>query len=623
MLNTLRKSVAGPFVKLLIGILILSFAVWGIQDIFGNYKNYVAIEIDGNEISLDELVNEYNYQLSTISSQLNKQISFDESMALGIDKIAIENLIRKMILQIELNKYGINIPEEFIAQKIVNDDAFKSDGVFNKARYRQLLSFSGFTEESFLISELNANKQNQLYSLIANKNYIPNTLLDIINDYNSTEKVINYIEIPKKNISVKTPSERELLEFYDKFQNGYRKSETRDFDALILNADSLKNNISVSQTEIQNYYNENIDSFNVEETRDVYQFFFDDLITAEEFLVESKSVSFEILLDSYNLSKSDDYLGNIRKDDILDSDLAEIAFNIDAKTFSNPIDGLLGLSIVYIDEIYEGSTPPLNELASTIEEELKLEAALNLIDDLFFSIEDDFLSGMQMKEVADKNKINLTNFAKIDINGKDFDNNDINVIQNDELLQRLFNSNIGDFIEVVETKDSYIWINLNAINEPFIRSFKDVRDLVTSDMIKQRLDKKEQEIIAEIEDALINNTLSKEIAESLDIEIKKSEPFSRNKPIMEFSKDFNDRILSADMNETIIGKSTDEILIGKVVEIIPSNNIALTRDNEQVEGLDYQIRSDLFEQFLSSLEVTYDVTLFQGNIDRLFNSQNQ
>jgi peptidyl-prolyl cis-trans isomerase D len=623
MLNTLRKSVAGPFVKLLIGILILSFAVWGIQDIFGNYKNSVAIEIDGNEISLDELVNEYNYQLSTISSQLNKQISFDESMALGIDKIAIENLIRKMILQIELNKYGINIPEEFIAQKIVNDDAFKSDGVFNKARYRQLLSFSGYTEESFLISELNANKQNQLYSLIANKNYIPKTLLEIINDYNSTEKVINYIEIPKKNISVKTPSERELLEFYDKFQNGYRKSETRDFDALILNADSLKNNISVSQIEIQNYYNENIDSFKVEETRDVYQFFFDDLITAEEFLAESKTVSFEMLLDSYNLSKSDDYLGNIQKDDILDSDLAEIAFKIDVKTFSNPIDGLLGLSIVYIDEIYEGSTPPLNELASTIEEELKLEAALNLIDDVFFSIEDDFLSGMQMQEVADKNKINLTNFAKIDINGKDFDNNDINEIQDDELLQRLFNSNIGDFIEVVETENNYIWIKLNAINEPFIRSFKDVRYLVTSDMIKQRLDKKEQEIIAEIEDALVNNTLSKEIAESLDIEIKKSEPFSRNKPIMEFSQDFNDRILSADMDETIIGKSPDEILIGKVVEIIPSNNIALTRDNEQVEGLDYQIRSDLFEQFLSSSEATYDVTLFQGNIDRLFNSQNQ
>src|SRR6056300_440000 len=623
MLNTLRKSVAGPFVKLLIGILILSFAVWGIQDIFGNYKNSVAMEIDGNEVSLDELVNEYNYQLSAISSQLNKQISFNESMSLGIDKIAIENLIRKMILQIELNKYGINIPEEFVAQKIVNDDVFKSDGVFNKAKYRQLLSFSGFSEESFLISELNANKQNQLYSLIANKNHIPNTLLNIINDYNSTEKVINYIKIPKKNIIVKKPSERELLEFYDKFKNGYRKSETRDFEALILNADSLKNNILVSQREIQDYYSENIDSFKVEETRDVYQFFFDDLITAEEFLVQSKNMSFEILLDLYNLSRSDDYLGTIRKGDILDSDLAEIAFKVAAKTFSDPIDGLLGLSIVYIDEIYEGYTPPLSELVSTIEEEIKLESAQSLMDDIFFSIEDDLLSGMNIQEIANKNKINLTNFSKIDINGKDFDNNDISITQNDQLLEKLFNSDIGDFIEVVETEDSYIWIKLNTINEPYIRSFKDVRDLVTSDMINQRLDKKEQEIISEIEDALINNSLSQEIGESLNIEIKKSEPFSRNKPIVEFSQDFNDRILSSDMNETIIGKSPDEILIGKVVEIIPSNNNAFSRDNEQVEGLDYQIRGDLFEQFLSSLEDTYNVTLYQGNLDRLFNSQIQ
>ena len=91
MLNTLRKSVTGPFVKILIGILILSFAVWGIQDIFGNFKKTVAIEIDEHEVSLDQLVTEYNNQLSIISSQLDRQISLKESLELGIDEIAIES----------------------------------------------------------------------------------------------------------------------------------------------------------------------------------------------------------------------------------------------------------------------------------------------------------------------------------------------------------------------------------------------------------------------------------------------------------------------------------------------------------------------------------------------------
>ena len=114
MLNTLRKSVTGPFVKILIGVLILSFAVWGIQDIFGNYKKTVAIEIDDYEISIDDLVIEYNNQISTISSQLNKQISLKESLDLGINEIALENLIRKLVLQIEINK--LNMPETTVTR---------------------------------------------------------------------------------------------------------------------------------------------------------------------------------------------------------------------------------------------------------------------------------------------------------------------------------------------------------------------------------------------------------------------------------------------------------------------------------------------------------------------------
>ena len=122
MLDTLRKSVTGPFVKILIGILILSFAVWGIQDIFGNFKKTVAIEIDDYEVSLDQLVTEYINQLSIISSQLDKQISLKESLELGIDEIAIENLIRKMVLQIEINKLGIDL---FVATvKIFGDQFF-------------------------------------------------------------------------------------------------------------------------------------------------------------------------------------------------------------------------------------------------------------------------------------------------------------------------------------------------------------------------------------------------------------------------------------------------------------------------------------------------------------------
>ena len=86
-----------------------------------SFYNPQGITTDGTNL----YVTEYNNQLSIISSQLDKQISLKESLELGIDEIAIENLIRKLVLQIEINKLGIDISEEFVADQIINDDNFK------------------------------------------------------------------------------------------------------------------------------------------------------------------------------------------------------------------------------------------------------------------------------------------------------------------------------------------------------------------------------------------------------------------------------------------------------------------------------------------------------------------
>ena len=386
MLDTLRKSVTGPFVKILIGILILSFAVWGIQDIFGNFKKTVAIEIDDYEVSLDQLVTEYNNQLSIISSQLDKQISLKESLELGIDEIAIENLIRKMVLQIEINELGIDISEEFVAEQIINDDNFKIDGRFNKARYEQLLSYAGYNDETYVQSEINVNKQNQLFNIIGNKTYIPNVLIEMVDEFNKTERVIEYVDLPKSKIVVKTPSERELLEFYEKFKNGYKKSETRDFAALILDPENIKKGIQVTRSQINEYFNANLDSFNISETRELYQFFFNDEATADNFYNDSYQLEFNELLTKYSQSKQQSYLGSVGKDEILDFEVADAAYNMIEGEFGEPIDGMLGISVLYLEKINPGRIPTVDDVAAEIRGEIQIQEAIDLVEMLYFEI---------------------------------------------------------------------------------------------------------------------------------------------------------------------------------------------------------------------------------------------
>ncbi len=622
MLDTLRKSVTGPFVKILIGILILSFAVWGIQDIFGNFKKTVAIEIDDYEVSLDQLVTEYNNQLSIISSQLDKQISLKESLELGIDEIAIENLIRKMVLQIEINKLGIDISEEFVAEQIINDDNFKIDGRFNKARYEQLLSYAGYNDETYVQSEINVNKQNQLFNIIGNRTYIPNVLIEMVNEFNKTERVIEYVDLPKSKIIVKTPSERELLEFYEKFKNGYKKSETRDFAALILDPENIKKDIQVTRSQINEYFNANLDSFNISETRELYQFFFNDEATADNFYNDSYQLEFNELLTKYSQSKEHSYLGLVGKDEILDFEVADAAYNMIEGEFGKPIDGMLGISVLYLEKINPGKIPTVGDVAAEIRDEIQIKEAIDLVEMLYFEIEDDLLNGSSIGEVSAKHQIETKYFKKIDINGKNIQNDVVEEINHQELIQKIFSSEIGDFIEVYDTENGYIWADLNSINPPYIKSFAEVRDLVTADMLKKRKNDKESEIIKQLEIGLINNQIQ-ELIDSYQIEIKRSEPFSRLSPIREFSEDFNDRILSANINEVIIGKSENNVLVGKVVEILPNVQEEPERDQKFINNLDLQMKNDLFEQYLVSLEDNYTVKLYQENIDRLFNTQSQ
>jgi hypothetical protein len=264
----------------------------------------------------------------------------------------------------------------------------------------------------------------------------------------------------------------------------------------------------------------------------------------------------------------------------------------------------------------------LKDVYNTISQEIAYQEATSLMDNLYFEIEEEFLNGRKLFDVAKAIDLNINNFKQIDINGLNESENEVDLIKDTVLLKKLFNTNIGDYIEVIETDDSFVWMQLISINEPYTKTFKNVRKLVISDMIGKRKNEKESEIINQLKDNLEADLDVIDILSDYDASMELTAPFSRNTPIKEFTEDFNDRILSSDLGEVIIGKSTKDILIGKVIEIIPNEKKVLERDAKFNSDIDLQYKNDLFEQFLVSIEKDYQVKVYQENIDRLFNNQN-
>jgi len=156
MLSSLRKFSETILAKIFITLIALSFVFWGINDFFrSNYSNSIA-EIDGEEIS----INQFMYEFNKIIRNNNIQ---SEKIAIknNIHIIAISNIISEKLLKIHAKKIGISIDETIIAIEIKNSNEFKDKEIFSRIKYEKFLLERNITSK-ILEDQINKNLKKKI-----------------------------------------------------------------------------------------------------------------------------------------------------------------------------------------------------------------------------------------------------------------------------------------------------------------------------------------------------------------------------------------------------------------------------------------------------------------------------
>ena len=179
MLSSLRKFSETILAKIFIALIALSFVFWGINDFFrSNYSNSIA-EIDGEEIS----INQFMYEFNKIIRNNNIQ---SEKIAIknNIHIIAISNIISEKLLKIHAKKIGISIDETIIAIEIKNSNEFKDKEIFSRIKYEKFL--------------LERNITSKILEYQINKNLKKKIITDSITGYMPSNKKISEKNIRNK-----------------------------------------------------------------------------------------------------------------------------------------------------------------------------------------------------------------------------------------------------------------------------------------------------------------------------------------------------------------------------------------------------------------------------------------
>ena len=146
MLETMRRSISGWTAKILLGLLVLSFAVWGIGSSFNGGLSRTVISAGETEVTPSEYAFAYSQAINRVSQQIGRRLTTQEAATFGIDQSVTSQLIAGAVLDEQSRKLGLGVSDERLAQVITEDPSFQdASGSFSRSTFQAILRNAGST----------------------------------------------------------------------------------------------------------------------------------------------------------------------------------------------------------------------------------------------------------------------------------------------------------------------------------------------------------------------------------------------------------------------------------------------------------------------------------------------
>ncbi|MCQ4310639.1 SurA N-terminal domain-containing protein [Pseudomonas stutzeri] len=258
MLQNIRDNSQGWIAKTIIGIIVVLLALTGFDAIFNAASNSrQAAEVNGEEISLDELNQAMNMQ----RRQLAQQLGGDFDPALLDDKLVRESSLRALIDRALLlqgaRSADFAFSETALDQLILQTPEFTVDGAFNAARFDQVIQQMGYTRLQFRELLKQEMLIGQLRAGISGSGFVTDEQIEAFARLEQQTRDFASITVPADADAVEVGDE-EAREYYEQNTDRFRSPEQVVLEYVELNKDSFFDQVEVSDEEVQNLYQERI-----------------------------------------------------------------------------------------------------------------------------------------------------------------------------------------------------------------------------------------------------------------------------------------------------------------------------------------------------------------------------
>ncbi len=618
MLDTLRSGAQSWIAKILLSVLVLSFAAWGIADVFRQATTSNTVMSAGNtHLSQVEYRLAYQRQLQQASQQMGQRLTAEQAKALGLDTQVTQQLSAGIVLDEQARVMKLGLSKSRLAALTADDPAFKDGGgAFSRSQFDAVLRNVGMRPEDYLKSREKIAVRQQIVEAVTDGLTIPDVYLSAMALHDGESRTVDFVTMPTSIIpAITTIDEAALQKFFDDRKDSYRAPEYRKLSYVRLLPEDIADEKSIADKDVQADYDKNIARYTTPETRAVEQLVFADDAAAKAAKAQlATGTTFEDLVKAQKKSMADVSLGVLKKADLPDAKIADAAFGLALNAVSDVVPGAFGPLLLRVTAITPQSLKPFDEVKSEIRKAIAINEAVNVVLDVHDAYEDARAGRDSMEAAATKVKLKLVSIDAIDQTAKTPDGKPVTDLpEQQNLLAAAFQADAGaENAPINAGSNGFVWYEVSQITPARDRTLAEVRDRAVTDWKVATIDERLATKAEEVRKAVAGGKSLDEVATELSLTKQTKRGIKRGAEDADLGPDGVEAAFGGGLNyvATAMNGSGDQQTVLKVTEIFaPSDTSPTAIPNDQKKATSNGMADDLLDQLVARLETIYPVTM--------------
>lgn len=621
MLQSIRSKASSWIVKILFVLLIASFAVWGIGDIFRGGTSTTVAEVGDVTITTVALDREFQQQLGQLRQIFGGGLDTEQAIAMGLLDQSLNALIDRALFDLAAQDLGLRLDDAAVAAQIQQSPAFRNElGRFDPDLFRRVLASNRLSEAEFAQSVRGEIARSLVAGAVTAGSQPPARLVADLYRHRNERRVAETVFVPRSAFQeVGEPDAETLAAFHQEHAVRFTAPEYRALTLLELRLDDIAAEIAVSDAALQEAYDARAAEFQMPERRDLAQVLVPDEGTAKQVVARVR--------DGEPLAQAAAAAGaevipipDVTPDDLL-PELSEVAFELPVGEVGEPVETPLGWHVVQVTAVTPPSERSLEEVRDLLLADLRREQALDSIFELANRLDDAIAGGATIEEAAEQLDLPVTRIEAVDATGTRPDGTRIAEIPHlDRVLATAFGLGEGEESTLQEVPDGgYYLVRVDKVMPPALRPLEQVRDQVLAAWQDQRRAELAAARAEEIAAALRQGAEPQALATG-GAEAGTTAPFTRDgADAGRLPPGLVEELFALESGAVATAATPDGHLVARLSEILPADPAQAGPAREELEAeLARQIAQDRLAAFSNALRQRYEVTVNRRVIETMY-----